>query len=130
MNILNMLLRFCQVAIHACSRKARPLADQIHQCLLIVARDDLSPCCPLKLLEALCAAEPRWMITGKPALRDAITPLRTSQYTLVGRGGVRGETYVLYDVTMITDEEEGTGILYVDLHANQACECQHSSRWV
>jgi hypothetical protein len=40
-----------------------------------------------------------------------------------GEVDVEGEqsTYILNDVAMVADEEEGAAVLHVDLHADQAC---------
>ena len=63
------------------------------------------------------------MVTGKPALRDAVTPLVYVNAALavlwLGKGRREG-TYILDNVAVVTDEEEGAAFLHVDLHANQS----------
>jgi len=62
--------------------------------------NDLSLGCSLKLLQALSAAEPSWVVTSQPTLRDTVTP-------------------VLNNMAMITDEQESSSLGHVDLHTNQ-----------
>ena len=51
------------------------LSLQVYERLLVMAWDDLTPCCSLQLLQTLRALEPGWVVSGQPALWDAVSPL-------------------------------------------------------
>jgi hypothetical protein len=81
-HIINLALCFqclllsadpCTVSLRVASR----LADEIHICVLVVARNDSAFGNSLKMLQPLCAAEPCRVVSCQPALRDAISPLDT-----------------------------------------------------
>lgn len=50
---------------------------QVQESLLIVSRDDLTSRRPHQLLKTLRALEPSWMVSRKPTLGDAISPLHS-----------------------------------------------------
>lgn len=68
---------------------------------LIMAGDDTASGLPDKLLESLRGPEPSRMVTGEPALRDAVSP-------------------ILDHVAVVADEEEGAAVGKIELHSNQA----------
>ncbi len=108
---------------HSYSCEARPLTNQIQQRLLVMAWDNLSSCGPFKLLKALGASEPCWVVASKPALRDTITPLNRLVSCHLKDRSTR-QPYILDNMAMVANEEKRAGVLHIDLHANQSCKCQ------
>jgi len=82
-----------------------------------------SSCSSLDALQSLGAAEPSWVITSQPALWDTITPLweipNVSNCPLF-IVWLAGSTYVLNDMAVIADEEEGTALGQIELHSDQS----------
>lgn len=51
------------------------VGDQLFECLLVMPRNYLPSRRPLQLLQSLGAPEPCWMVSCKPTLGNAVTPL-------------------------------------------------------
>lgn len=96
------------------------LALKLQECLLVMARNDSTSCCRFQTLETLSAAEPCWMVSRKPTLWDSITPLCNSQSVYMFHSLIHKQTtYILDDMAVITNKEEGSTVEEIELHADE-----------
>lgn len=142
---LSVYGRLAKLGIWVTTQTSRKVASIVLLLLLhlemggfVMSRHDLAAGGAFKLLQALRASKPDHavssrdiraispgflspgrMVSSKPALRNAVSPLRTqSQQTDFFSS--ENETYVLNDVAVIAHKEESARLLHIDLHADQS----------